>query len=80
MGKPINFIAQLYDVKAKRNGDGRIVLETGTDSLPALQELLGLLALGDVNVGVAIVPVAASHDSDIEILNSLNSDELDTES
>jgi len=51
----IVFTAQLYDAKIKRDGTGRIVLETGLDSIPAIKEILDLLAYGDVNLSVAIV-------------------------
>jgi hypothetical protein len=54
--RPLQIIAQLYEVKTKRDGGGRLVLDFGVDSLPDILELQKMNASGDVNLAIAIVP------------------------
>lgn len=54
--QPIQITAQLYEVKTKRDGGGRLVLDFGVDSLQDILELQRLNAQGDVNLAIAIVP------------------------
>lgn len=56
MSDAITFVAQLYDLKTRRDGGGRIQLDFGADAMPAIVQLLGLNASGDTNLGIAIVP------------------------
>jgi hypothetical protein len=52
----IEFCGVLYDVRTKRDGGGRIQIDFGADSLLAVVELQKLNAMGDINLGIAIVP------------------------
>ena len=61
MSKPITFTAQLFDIKTRRDGGGRVQLEFGAESMQAIAELMALNATGETNLGVAIVPVVNSY-------------------
>jgi hypothetical protein len=54
--KPIQLVAQLYDIKTKRDGGSRLTLDTGLESLEGIQNLLGFMAHGEMNLHVVIVP------------------------
>jgi hypothetical protein len=49
------FTAQLYDIRTKRDGGGRMALDFGADSLEAVQFIQKLAAKGEVNFQVAMV-------------------------
>lgn len=51
--KTIRMTAQIYNTRIGRDGGGKITLDFGADSLPAIKELMGL---GDANLAIAIVP------------------------
>lgn len=59
MSEPIKMIVQLFDIKTRRDGGGRIQLEFGADSMMQVAELMKLNALGDTNLAIALVPVGA---------------------
>lgn len=51
-----SFVAQLYDIRTKRDGGGRIALDFGADGLEAVQFIQKLATYGgDCNFSVAIV-------------------------
>lgn len=56
MNQIVQFVAQIYDVRTKRDGGGRLQLDFGVDALPAILELQRLNAAGDINLALAIVP------------------------
>lgn len=61
MSKPITMTCQLFDIKTRRDGGGRVQLEFGAESMHAVAELMRLNAMGHTNLGVAIVPVGIDY-------------------
>jgi len=56
MSETIQFTAQLYDIKTRRDGGGRVQLEFGADAMHAIVKLMALNASGDTNLAIALVP------------------------
>lgn len=54
--EPIKLTGQLYDIRTKRDGGSRVTLDCGAESLASIQQLVGLMALGDINLAVVLVP------------------------
>lgn len=63
MSEPIQFFAQLFDIKTRRDGGGRLQLEFGADAMHAIVKLMSLNASGHTNLALAIVPVTGSGDN-----------------
>lgn len=61
MEQVIRFIGQLYDVRTKRDGGGRITIDFGAESLEQIMELQRANAAGDTNLAFAVVPVRGHH-------------------
>lgn len=51
--KKMAFVAQVYDVRLKRNG-GRIQLDFGVDAIEQINEIARLAARRDMNFAVVI--------------------------
>ena len=51
------FTAQLYDVRTKRDGGGRIALDFGADGLIEVQWLQQIASIKGCNFQVALVPL-----------------------
>lgn len=64
MSEAITFTAQLYDIKTRRDGGGRVQLEFGADAMHAIVKLMALNASGDTNLGIAIVPIGSNSNHD----------------
>ncbi len=64
MSNAITFTAQLYDIKTRRDGGGRVQLEFGADAMHAIVKLMALNASGDTNLGIAIVPISGGSNDD----------------
>ncbi len=61
MAEPITFTGQLFDIKTRRDGGGRVQIEFGADAMAAIAELMHLNAVGQTNLGIAIVPVVGGY-------------------
>lgn len=64
MSEPIQFYAQLFDIKTRRDGGGRVQLEFGADAMHAIVKLMALNASGDTNLALAIVPISGGSNND----------------
>lgn len=53
---PIKLTVQLFRIISNRDGGGRILLDFGSDSLEAIQQLQTLNAKGDINLAAVFVP------------------------
>lgn len=51
--KPLAFVAQVYDVRLKRNG-GRLQLDFGVDAMEVMAEISKLAACRDMNFNVVL--------------------------
>ena len=51
-----SFYGQLYDIRTKRDGGGRLQLDFNGDCLIPIQQLQQCQINGDVNLAIAIVP------------------------
>lgn len=61
MSDAITFTAQLFDIKTRRDGGGRVQLEFGADAMHAIVKLMALNASGDTNLGIAVVPIGSGN-------------------
>lgn len=51
-----NFVVQLYDVRTKKDGGGRLQLDFGVDALAEIQKLQRWNGTGGCNFALAVVP------------------------
>lgn len=51
--KPMAFVAQVYDVRLKRNG-GRLQLDFGVDAMEVMAEVAKLASVRDMNFKVVL--------------------------
>lgn len=56
MSEVIRMTVQLYDIKTRRDGGGRVQFEFGADAMHAIAQLMALNASGDTNLAIALVP------------------------
>lgn len=56
----IKMTCQLYRISTDRDGGGKLILEFGSDSSMAVQELMAVSLNGDTNLAVAIVPIRSN--------------------
>jgi hypothetical protein len=55
------FTAQLYDVRTKKDGGGRIQIDFGADALEEIQKIQKANGTGGINFEVAMVPIIGQH-------------------
>lgn len=54
------FTGQLYDVRTKKDGGGRIQIDFGADALEEIQKIQKANGKGGINFQVALVPIRPS--------------------
>lgn len=64
MNEPIKMIVQLYEVKSRKDGGGRLVLEFGAESMAAATDLMKINANQESLFALALMPVVDSDNHD----------------
>lgn len=66
MQKVIKLIGQLYEVRSRRDGGSRVVIDVGNESIEGILELQKMNGLGDTSLAIALTPFNDSGVSDTE--------------
>lgn len=56
MASVIKFVGQLFEIKSRKDGGSRIVIECGFESMNAILELQKLNGQGETNLAIAVAP------------------------
>lgn len=65
----IQMTAQLYDVRTRKDGGGRIQLDFGADSIEAVMAIQRLNSIGDTSFAIALVPIHQNESFDVGIFS-----------